>query len=132
MARHAGGFRGNALHQVAVADDAVSKMVDDLEARTVISRRQICFGDRHAHAITEPLSERSRGDFYSWSQFAFRMSRREAAPLAKLLDLIERQIVTGKMKHAIEQHGAVSRRQNEPVTIRPRRIFGIVLEKAGP
>src|SRR5688572_20129245 len=132
MPRHAGGFRGDAFHDVAIADDGICEMVDDLEARTVISRRQICFGDCHAHAITEPLSERSGGDFYSGSQFAFRMTRREAAPLAKLLDLIERQIVTGKMKHAIEQHGAVPSRQNETVTIRPRRIFWIVLEKAGP
>ena len=39
---------------------------------------------------------------------AFGVTGRSAAPLAKTFDLIERHIVTGKMKHAIEQHRAVS------------------------
>jgi hypothetical protein len=109
MSRHTGGFRSDAFHDVAVADDGISEMVDDLEPGTVIARRQIRFSDCHADAVAETLSERSSGDFYTGSELAFRMPGRQASPLTELLDLIERQIVTGKMKHAIEQHGPVPR-----------------------
>src|SRR5918997_6939336 len=101
MSRHAGGFRGNALHQVAVADDSISKMVDDLESGPIVARGEIRFCDGHSHAITEALTERPGGHFHSGSQFAFRMAGREAFPLAKMSDLVKRQIITGKMMHDI-------------------------------
>src|ERR1044071_3674558 len=125
-------FRGNTFHQVAVADDGVSKVIDDLESRPIVARRQMSFGHRQADAIAEPLAQRPCGGFHAGRQLAFRMTWSEAAPLAKLFKLLEGKVVSSQKKHAVEQHGAVAGRQDKTITIPPLRIPRIVLEKARP
>ena len=88
-------FGRHALHQVSVADQPVGKMIDDLKPRPVVTRRKMRFGNRHAHAVAESLAERASGGFYARSQAAFRVTWRNAAPLAELLDLIQGQIIAG-------------------------------------
>ncbi len=60
------------------------------------------------------------------------MTRGDAAPLAKLFDLFQRQIVARQMQQAVEQHRTVASRQDESVPIEPLRIGWIMLEKPGP
>ena len=56
MAGQRCGFRGDALHQVAVAHDPIGMMIDDLKAWAVVARGQVRLCYRHTHAVTEPLA----------------------------------------------------------------------------
>src|SRR3972149_7250295 len=132
MAGETGGFGGDAFHQIAVADDRVTKVIDDCESRPVVAGGQVSFRDGDADAVAETLAQRSRRSLDAGSKAALRMARRSALPLAKLFDLLQRHIVPGEMEHTVEQHRCVSRPLNEAVAIRPRGIFWVMLEEAGP
>ncbi len=89
MACQRGSLGGDTLHEVAIADDSVGKVIDDVEAGAVVARRQLRFGHRHSHAVAEALTERARRHLDSRCYAALGMTRRDAAPLAKPLDLLE-------------------------------------------
>src|ERR1041384_3376814 len=125
-------FRGDTFHQVAVADDRVSEVIDDLKSRPIVARREMSFGDREAYAIAEALPQRAGRGFHAGRELAFGMAGSEAAPLAKLFNLLEGQVVSGQKKHTVNQHGAMAGRQDETITIPPVRIPRVVLEKARP
>ena len=91
------GFRRHAFHQIAVADQRISVMIDDLVAGTIEARREMVFRDRHANGISESLAERAGGRFHARRQSALGMPGRQAAPLAKLFDLFQRQIIAREM-----------------------------------
>src|ERR671924_1770589 len=101
MARKAGRFRGHAFHQIAVTDDGIREVIDDLEPRPVVARRQMSFGDRHADTIAETLTERTGCCFHAGRHLAFGMAGGTASPLAKLFYLFEWQIVAGQIEHAV-------------------------------
>src|ERR1051325_3021033 len=97
-----------------------------LKARPIIARRQVSFRDGHADAVAETLPERSSGYFDARCELTFRMAGGETSPLSKLFDLLERQIVTGKMKHTVKQHRGMTGGKHEAVAIRPRRIMRVM------
>src|SRR5665213_1717575 len=125
-------FRRDPLHEISVADDPVCEMIDDLEARTVVTGSQMRFGHRQTHTVTEALTERSRGRLDAWCNATLRVARRHATPFSKLFDLFERKIITGKVKQTIKQHRAVPRREHEAITVEPFGIGRIVFEESGP
>ena len=122
------GFGAHAFHQVAVADDRVRRVVDDGEARTVVSGGELRLGDRHADGVRQPLAERARRHLDARRVSALRMPGCLAIPLAELLDVVERQIVAGQMQQAVEQHRAVTGRQHEAIAIEPVWIARVVLQ----
>ena len=127
-----GRLRGDALHEVAVADDRVGGVVDDFESGAVVARGELRFGDRHAHGIGEALPERTGRDLHARRMPALGMPGRLAAPLAEVLDVVQREVVAGQVQQAVEQHRTVPGREHEPVAIEPVRIARIVLEQARP
>ena len=132
MARQRRCFAGDAFHQVAIARNDVGRVVDDVVAGAVVARRQLRLSDRHADRIAEALPKRPRRNLHTGRVPAFGMPRCPAAPLAELLDIVQRQIVPGEMQQAIEQHRSVSRREHEAIAIEPRGIPGVVLQKSRP
>src|SRR5580765_7114567 len=52
--------------------------------------------------------------------------------LAKTLQLIERQIITGQMQQTVYQHRPVARREQKSVAAEPLRIFRVVPEEFCP
>ncbi len=130
--RERGRLGGHTLHEIAVARDHVGRVVDHRVVRAVVARRELRLGDRHAHGIGETLPEGPRGGFHSGRVPTLGMARRLAAPLAKALDLLQWQVVAGKVQEAIEQHRAVPRREHEAVAIEPRGVARVVLEHAHP
>src|SRR6185437_7032750 len=91
------GLRGDARHQIAVADDPVGEMSDDLEARTIVPGRKMSRGEREAHSVAKALTERTGGHFHAWRHAALRVARCDAAPFAKPLDLLQRQVIAGEV-----------------------------------
>jgi hypothetical protein len=81
-----------------------------------------------ADAVGEPLAQRARRDLDAGGHVhavALWMARRERAPLAEALELVERQVVARQVQHAVEQHRAVAGGQDEAVAVRPRGSFGL-------
>src|SRR4030095_5259430 len=109
MTGQTGRFRGHAFHQITVTNNGISEMIDDLEPRPVVARRQMSFGDRHADTVAEALTERTGCRFHTRRHPAFGMAGGATAPLAKLFDLFEREVVAGKIEHAVKQDRSVAR-----------------------
>src|ERR1017187_9897042 len=103
-------------------------MVDDLVTGTVESRREHALGDRHSDRVGRSLAERTRRRLAAGSLPILGMARSLAAPLPELLQVVEREVVAGQVKKTVQEHAAVPRRQNEPVSVGPVRVAGIVLQ----
>src|SRR5436305_12401720 len=83
------GFRRDALHQVAVTADAVDLVIEDLVPGPVEERPQVFSGDGHAHRIAKALAQGAGRGLNARGQQVLRMAGRPAAPLAKLLDVVQ-------------------------------------------
>jgi len=64
----------DSFHQVPVADDPVSVMVDDFKARTIVPGSQISFCHRHSDTVAESLAQGTAGHFNAGNQASFRMA----------------------------------------------------------
>lgn len=124
-------FAGHAFHQVAVAANAVSIVVDDFQIAFIVSRRKLRFRQSHADGHRQTLAQRSRRGVYARSMSEFRVARRFAAPLAELLDFFHRQIIPAQMQQAVQQHRAVSGGQDEAVAVDPIRNVRVMVHRFG-
>ncbi len=125
-------LRRHALHQVTVADDRVGAMIDDLQPRPVVGRRQEALRQRHPDARREPGPERTRGHLHPDRVPVLRVPRRLRAPLAKALQLRQRQVVAAQVQQRVQQHRAVPGAQYKPVTVWPQRRLRVVYEELPP
>src|SRR5262249_4417663 len=82
--------------------------------------------------VREALAEGTGRDLHAGRVRVLRVSRRAAAPLAELLQVVERQVVPGEMEEAVEQHAAVPSGEHEAVTIGPPPVRRVVPQVAGP
>ena len=123
----AGGLLAHAFHHVAVTDDGVGAVVHDLVTRTVELLRQEAFRHGHSRGVAKTLPQRTRGGLNANRMAKFRVAGRLGTPLAEVLQLLHRQVITREMQEAIEQHGGVPARQYETVAVEPMRILRIVL-----
>ena len=89
-------------------------------------RREVSLGDRHAHAVAKALAQRPGGGLNPFHQLMLGMAGRLAAPLAELLDVVERQVVARQVQQAVKQHAAVAGGKNKAVAIGPARLARIV------
>ena len=126
LARNADGLLADAFHQAAVARDDPGVMVLHLGAP---AGAQMLFGHGKAHGIGNPLTQRAGGGFHPRNMAEFRVAGGDRAPLAEILDLVQRHIlIPRQVEQRIDQHRAMARRQDETVTVRPARRLGIELQ----
>ncbi len=50
------------------------------------------------------------------------MTRGDAIQLAEVLEIVNREVVTGQVEHTVEQYRSVSTGENESVPVWPLRI----------
>ena len=81
-----------------------------------------------ADGVRHPLAERTSGCFDSGCFMKFRVAGRHAVELPEVPQLVDRQSIAGKMQPAVKEHAAMAGRKNEPVTVDPARIVGIVFQ----
>ena len=145
MAGERGGFVGDPLHHVAVAAKREDVVVEQLETRPIEMRGQPALGDRHAHAVGNPLPQRTGCRFDAASFIVLRMTRRAAVKLPEFLDLLQchgqfagrltvgaQLLHAGQVQHGIEQHRRMPARQHEPVAVRPGGIVRVELQQLVP
>src|SRR5258706_6174747 len=78
--------------------------------------------ERHAHAVREALTQRSRGGLDAGRVAVLRMPGRARAPLAEALEILHGEIETEEMEERVEEHRGVARGVNEAVPVLPLRI----------
>src|SRR5436190_9261534 len=94
----------------------------------IVMCRQECLSHCHADAVAESLSERPCGRFYARCPMIFGVSGGGAIPLAEVLDGVQRQIVAGQVEQCVQQHRAMSRREDKSITVRPLWILWVVAQ----
>src|SRR3546814_12884500 len=92
-------------------------------AGPVVPRGQLRLGHGHAHGVGEALTERPGGDFHARGVAALGMSRRLAAPLPEMLDVVVRQVVAGEVQPAV-QHGRERKRDRQGKRVSERVYLG--------
>ena len=88
-------------------------------------------GERHPDRIAEALAERSGRGFDARREPVLGMPGRARAPLAEVLDVVERQVVAGQVQDRVEQHRSVPAREHEAIAVRPLRRLGHVAQVPG-
>jgi len=105
VAGETGGLMRDAFLEIAVRDDGIDAMVGHGEVRGVERGGVKFLRDGEADRIARALAERSSGDFDALGFVALRMAGSEAAPLAEILELVERHLLeAGEMQERINQH----------------------------
>ena len=122
----------DAFHQVAVADDGIDMVGHDVKSGPVVVGRQPLFGNGHTHAVGKSLSQRTSRGLDPGRVAVFRVAGCLAAPLAKVFQLLQGQIVTGQMEQGVEQHRTVAGAENKAITIRPFGICRTVAKMPAP
>ncbi len=121
--RKADGLLAHAFHEAAVAGHHIGEVVDDLGA---IAGTLVFLGHGKAHSVGDALAERAGRGFDAAGMAVFGVAGGAGAPLAEVLDLLERDVgIAGEVKERVDQHRAVTGREDEPVAVRPVRRFGI-------
>ena len=88
------------------------------------------FGNGGAHRAGVALAQRPGGVLHPAADIQFGVAGRGAAPLAEVLQLIER-VVSAQRQHRVEHRRHVARIQEEPVPHVPGRVRGIVAQEFG-
>ena len=115
----AGGLRRDPLLEVAVGADGVGPVVDDLVARPVELRGEAALGDGHADGVGHALAQRTGGRLHARRHAELGMTGRARAPLAEVLQLLEREVVAGQVEERVEEHRGVPGGEHEAVAVRP-------------
>ncbi len=98
----------DAFHHVAIAGDEVDVVIEDCLV-AVEYRGHVRFSDSHSNRIADSLPEWASRRLDAGGVAVLGVARRLALPLAKLLQIIEGEIVAGEIEHAVQQHRSVAR-----------------------
>src|SRR4051812_11676157 len=126
------GFSRHPFHQVAVAQQYIGVMIDNMMTRAVVTGGKMTFRDGHTDAVGKSLAEWPGSRFYTGREAALRVARCTAIPLAKPFEVFKRKVIASEIEQAVEQHRSMARRQNEPIPIEPKRIGRVMLKKSCP
>ena len=127
MAGKGDGLLRDAFHQVAIRGEDIGVVVHEIGRELGV---QMPLGKRKANRCRKTLPQRTGCHFNTWRVPYFRMARRFRAPLAEILELIQRHPGrAGKIEDRIKQHRAVTGRENKAIPIRPMGVRRVKLQK---
>jgi hypothetical protein len=122
----------DAFHQATVAQEDVGVVVDDRRVGPIELGGEVLFRERHADGVRYALPERPRRGFDAERKLALRMARDARAELAKVLELVDVDLVAREIRDRIEQHRAVPIRQHEPIAVVPVTVRGVETQVVVP
>ena len=73
--------------------------------------------DRHTHGIAHSLTKRTSGALNPSSLTIFGVTGSLTVELAEILNLFEREVITGEVQPAIKEHTAMTGGENKAVTV---------------
>ena len=123
-------FMADAFHQAAVAGDHPSAVVNQILAK---AGGEVALGHGHADGGGQALTQRASGGLDARRGAVLGVARGLGAPLTEVLDLLHGHgLDAGQVQQGVDQHRAVTGRENEAVAIGPFRPGGVELEELGP
>ena len=126
MAGHRSCLVADAFHQASVAGDDIGEVIDQVAAEL---GGKVMFRHRHADRIGDALAERTGGGLDAAGVSSLGVAGGDRAQLAKIAQLVHRHVgIAGEVQQRIDQHRTMSRRQHEPVTVRPVGRTGVELQ----
>ena len=133
------------FHQIAVAAQHINVVVEERRFRGVETRSQIFAGDRHSNRIADALAQWSSCSLDACCVAVLGVAGARAVKLTKPLQIFQREtwlveyfavfidrFHTRQVDQRIEQHGCVTAREHEAVSIWPLWVGWIVAKKFGP
>ena len=123
---------GNAFHETAIAHEGIGVVVDDVVAVAIELRSQQRFAERHADRIGNALAQWPGRGLHPRRDADLRVARRARMQLTELLEFFDGQVVAGEMQQGIDQHRAMTVRQDEAVAVGPGGVRRIVPQMARP
>ena len=122
----ADGFLADAFHEAAVTGDHIGVVIDEFLA--VLGALDL-FGHGETDSVGDALAKGAGRGFNGVEEKILGVARGQGAHLAEVLDLIEGDLgVTDEMQQRIDQHRAVTGRQDKAVAVGPFGGRGIELE----
>ncbi len=125
-------FVADAFHHAAVTEEHVGVVVDDVVAGTVELPRHDLLRHGETDSVGKALTERTGGGLDAGGVAELRVARGLAVQLAEVLQVIDGQVVTGKVQQRVDQHRAVAVGQHEAVAVGPLRVGRAVLQMIAP
>ena len=125
------GLVRNALFQAAVTVNDVDIVIEEVVTFFVELGGQVLLGNGHAHAVAEALAQGTGGHFDTEVQIELGVTGGLRAPLTELLEIVEAEVVAAEVEHAVDEHAAVARGQDETIAIEPAGIGGVMLHDPG-
>ena len=101
-------------------------MIDDIEIAAIEFGAQRAFRDRHADRVTDTLPQWSGGGFDTRRVTLLGMTRSLRVQLPKILQILDRDVVSGQMQDRIGKHRAMPVGHHEPIAIAPVRVSRIM------
>ncbi|MNP05673.1 hypothetical protein D3C76_976280 [compost metagenome] len=120
------------FHHAAVAEECIGEVVNNVVTRTVELRRQRLLSNRHAHCVSNTLTQRTGSGFNTCGVTHFRVTRGFGVQLTEVFQLFDWQVIAGEVQQAVDQHGAVAVGQHEAVTVSPGRVLRVVVQEITP
>src|SRR6202166_4781697 len=102
MPRDRGGLARHALHQITIAADAEDVVIEEARVIALEAGAQMLRRQRHPDAVAEALAERPGCRLDAGSEAVLGMAGGDAAELAEMFDLLQRQIIAGQIEHRIQ------------------------------
>ena len=133
MAGQGAGFRSDALLVAAITHHHIGVVIHEGGAGLVELGGQVGFSDRQTHGVGDAGAQGAGGHFHAGGFKGFGVTGRLGAPLAELLDVVDRhRVVAGEVQQRVQQHAAVTSRQHKAVAVEPLGVLGVVLQKLVP
>ena len=107
------------------AKDLVAVSLEVFDQGFGHERRVLALGDRQANGLGDALAQRAACGINARRKRDFGEARGQAAELAEILKIVERQGVSRNVKHAIKQDTHVAARKDQAIAVDPLRIARI-------
>ena len=122
----------DAFFEAAVAGDDIDPVIEQREAVAVVAGGERALRDRHPDTVGHALAQRAGRRLDAGNDAVLGVAGRQASPLTEPLELVERHRVAGEVEQAVQQHRTMASRQDEPITVRPRRVGRVVRQVLRP
>jgi len=111
--------------EAAVSGEGDDVVVEEGVVGGIVASRSTLSGDGVTDGICDTLTERSRGGFDPFSFVKLGVAGSFTVENAEVLHFVEGEIVTGKVKPGVDEHGSVSGGEDEAVAVEPFRSGGV-------
>ena len=117
----------------AVAHDHEGVVINKGDVVLVELGSQVGFSDRQAYGTGDALTQGTRGDFDAGGFKRLGVAGGVGAPLAELLDVLDRhRVIAAQVQQGVKKHATVAGRQHEAIPVEPLGILGVVLQHPIP